>query len=168
MIGILDTGGNYGSLLSAFERTGYKAAVLSSGDDVDAVDRLVLPGVGRADVVMKRIGPYMAERIKAMTKPVFGICVGFHVMCQHSEEGDTPCMGIFPATVRKGRIHHGWSELRGVGWFFYTHGYHVAVNGIPTGIMARDNFLGVQFHCEKSGPTGIEFLRRWASGELES
>ena len=166
MIGILDTGGNYGSLLSAFERTGHDADVVHTPY---GYDRLVLPGVGHAGRVMQRINDLrMANPIADMLIPVLGICVGFHVMCRYSEEGDTPCMGIFPATVRKGRIHHGWAELRGVGWFFYTHGYHVAVNGIPAGIMARDNFLGVQCHPEKSSTAGIEFLRRWASGELES
>lgn len=50
---------------------------------------------------LQRSGLMEAVQRAADSKPLLGVCVGEQMLMQHSEEGDVPCLGIFPGTVRK-------------------------------------------------------------------
>jgi len=165
VISILDIGGNYGSLLAAFEKIGVPARVDCRDASNITAAAYVLPGVGRADNAMEIIlekGWYRI--IPQTTRPVLGICCGFHVMCAHSQEGDVGCLGIFPWHVKKQpQARFGWEETED-GWMYFCHLY--GIPAIGGGIMHKrqiNNFTGVQFHPEKSSDAGLEFLRKWAS-----
>lgn len=163
MIGILDTGGNYGSLLCAFEKLALPAEI--TGRVAASHSHLVLPGVGRADTVVGRLKCMgLFDLIPSLSIPVLGICCGYHVLCKSSEEGPVECVGMFPLeVVQMDRPRHGWREVDGK-WFFFTHGY------IPRTVYGQTaaldweegNFKGIQWHPEKSGTAGLEFLKEWA------
>ncbi len=93
--------GNIQSVLYALERIGVEAIVTDDQDTIRKADKVIFPGVGEASTAMR----YLQERgldilLKELTQPVLGICLGMQLMCAHSEENDTPCLGIFEEKVK--------------------------------------------------------------------
>jgi len=98
--------GNIQSVLYALERIGVEAIVTDDHAEIRSADKVIFPGVGEASTAMR----YLKQRnldslIKSLTQPVFGICLGMQLMCAHSEENDTPCMGIFEEQVKRFNIN---------------------------------------------------------------
>ena len=94
--------GNIQSVLYALERIGVSATVTDDHEAIRSADKVIFPGVGEASTAMK----YLRERnldavIRELTQPVFGICLGMQLLCRHSEENDTPCIGIFDEQVKR-------------------------------------------------------------------
>jgi glutamine amidotransferase len=171
------------------ERLGVRAAVTDDPGEITAADRVIFPGVGEASSAMA----YLRERgldalLPSLGQPVLGICLGMQLMCLSSEEGDTDCLGIFPARVRRftsGALkvpQIGWNdiyELRsplmtGVGdgaFVYFVHGYYVEhcaetiatadYTGPYSAALRKDNFYAVQFHPEKSGAAGRRILENF-------
>ena len=88
--------GNIQSVLYALERLGVTATVTDDPALIQASDKVIFPGVGEASTAMA----YLKERnldqlIVSLKQPVLGICLGMQLMCRHSEENDTNCLGIF-------------------------------------------------------------------------
>jgi glutamine amidotransferase len=185
-LAIVDLGcGNTGSVAMAFERFGAEAAVTCDISTISAADRVVLPGVGSAGFAMARIAALgLAGPLRALRQPVLGVCLGMQLMFEHSEEADTPCLGVIDGAVRKLERqpglpvpHMGWSRLtvrdETLGlttgdyvWFAHgfacddgPHSIATAEYGRPIpAAVRRSNFLGVQFHPERSGAAGARFL----------
>ena len=130
------------------------------------------------------------QLIIGLKQPVLGICVGMQLMCRHSDENNTRCLGIFDDTVNKFipdnqlKVPHiGWNSLLHVsGWLgqelenqfvYFVHSYFVPVNrhtvaqteyGAPfSAAMKKDNFYAVQFHPEKSATAGERVLQNFLS-----
>lgn len=115
--------GNIRSVLFALERLGVTATVTDDHDFIRSASHVIFPGVGAANSAM----PYLQERgldqlMRSLTQPFLGICLGMQLMCRHSEEGDTPCLGMFDISVKKfpttdaqgWRLktpHMGWNSL---------------------------------------------------------
>jgi glutamine amidotransferase len=115
--------GNIGSVTNALNRLGVANTVTDDPTELKNADKVIFPGVGEAGTAMK----YLKERgldvvIKELKQPVLGICLGMQLMCNHSEEGDTECLGIFDTRVKKFRPlsgselglkvpHMGWNSL---------------------------------------------------------
>ncbi|MCU0424950.1 MAG: imidazole glycerol phosphate synthase subunit HisH [Candidatus Kapabacteria bacterium] len=94
--------GNIQSLLFALDRLGIQPVISDDPDVLHSADKVIFPGVGEARSAMT----YLRERgldkvITSLKQPVFGICVGMQLLCAHSEENDTTCMGVFDATIRR-------------------------------------------------------------------
>ena len=94
--------GNIQSVLYALERIGFSAAVTDDIEALQQADKVIFPGVGEASSAMK----YLRERkldeaIKNLAQPVLGICLGLQLMCCHSEENNTQCLGIFEEDVKQ-------------------------------------------------------------------
>src|SRR5688500_17511048 len=94
--------GNIQSVLYALERIGVSAIVTDDPGLIKNADKVIFPGVGEASSAMR----YLEERgldkvIRNLEQPVLGICLGMQLMCRHSEENDTPCLGIFEEEVKK-------------------------------------------------------------------
>lgn len=182
--------GNNFSVQCALKRIGYEAVVTDNPDIILNADRVIFPGVGEAKTAMN----YLIENkldilIKRLTQPVLGICIGQQLLCNHSEEGDTNCLGIFDSNVLKFvskdsnfKIPHmGWNTLQNVSDFipddienkhvYYVHSYYVPVNHHTvattnylhqfSAAMHKDNFYSTQFHPEKSGDIGEIILKRF-------
>ncbi|MBL7993202.1 MAG: imidazole glycerol phosphate synthase subunit HisH [Candidatus Kapabacteria bacterium] len=94
--------GNIQSLLFALARLGIEPIISDDPDVLHGADKVIFPGVGEARSAMT----YLRERgldnvITSLKQPVFGICIGMQLLCAHSEENDTVCMGVFDANIRR-------------------------------------------------------------------
>ena len=94
--------GNVQSVLFALERIGVQGILSDNADEIRSADKVIFPGVGEASSAMQ----YLKEKkldavIKELKQPTLGICLGMQLMCRHSEEGDTDCLGIFSLNVKK-------------------------------------------------------------------
>jgi glutamine amidotransferase len=189
--------GNAPSVLYALESLDLRARLVSTPEEIAASDRLVLPGVGAARATLDSLREQdlvdpLTARVRGEGVPFLGICIGLQVLFDHSEEGDTPCLGWVPGAVRRfpetDRVPQiGWNEVRfthdhavtrdvpPAGHFYFVNSYYCApasesdVLGrtdysVPfCSVVARDNVVATQFHAEKSGPLGLALLRAFAS-----
>lgn len=134
----------------------------------------------------------LAEAVLQKKIPFLGICIGMQILFDYSAEGNVPCLGWLKGQVRKFndaevRVPQmGWNEVifqkehpfvkamgQG-GHFYYVNSYHVApenqedilgiteYDGRFCCMVQRENILGAQFHCEKSGPLGLKLLQNFA------
>jgi glutamine amidotransferase len=173
------------------ERLGAPAALTDEPERLAAADRVIFPGVGEAGTAMQYLKARRLDRVlKNLRQPFLGICLGLQLMCTHSEEGDTPCLGIFPETVRRipatVRVPHmGWNDFdqvsgplfAGISAFdpmYFVHSY-CAGTGPDTvawthyhapfsAALQKRNYAAVQFHPEKSAWKGrrlLENFLRW-------
>lgn len=182
-------GANIGSLRYALQRLGVEAGLTVDADAIRAADRVILPGVGAAAPAMARLRETgLVDVLRSLTQPVLGVCLGMQLLCKHSEEGEVDGLGLIDAGVRRLdsqtglRIPHmGWNKVRatrphplfageaGNGWAYFVHGYAVPVCAATlatceygatfSAAIGRDNFMGVQYHPERSAATGAAVLR---------
>ena len=101
--------GNLRSVENALSRLGADFKVTENAEVIKNADRVLLPGVGHAAEAMNNLSEAgLTDIIRNLRCPVLGICVGMQVMCRHSEEGNTGCLGIFDARVK--RFHPSVTE----------------------------------------------------------
>ncbi|MDH4058955.1 MAG: imidazole glycerol phosphate synthase subunit HisH [Cyclobacteriaceae bacterium] len=181
--------GNIQSVSFALERLGINFSISDKVEEIQSADKVIFPGVGEAGTTMNYLkSKGLDQVIKNLKQPVLGICLGMQLMCAHSEEGDTPCIGIFDENVKKfipskeNKVPHiGWNQLsRLKDWpadlpegssVYFVHSYYVPVNQYTTAItsysvpfsaaMRKDNFYAVQFHPEKSSLIGETILKNF-------
>ena len=184
---IIDYGaGNTMSVILALQRLGVEAILSSDAVAISQADKIIFPGVGHARPAMVALRERgLNKLIPTLTQPVLGICLGMQLLCAHSEEGDTPCLGVFDQRVRlfppQQKVPHmGWntatsfrkhSSVFPEGWYYFVHSYYVPVCEATTlscdyilefsAALQRDNFYAVQFHPEKSGDAGQLLLERF-------
>ncbi|MBL8049347.1 MAG: imidazole glycerol phosphate synthase subunit HisH [Chthonomonas sp.] len=183
MIGILDYGaGNLFSLENAFRHLNLATRRVRLDESWDDLNRMVLPGVGHFGAMMQALGTAGAERLRAFDRPLLGICLGMQALFDSSEEapgqsglgllrGDVKAFGCGVRTPHMGwaRVQFGAQE----DWFYFANSYAVtqsdaawgmAEHGHPFVAAVRSGRVtGAQFHPEKSGAAGLEFMRRWAT-----
>lgn len=94
--------GNIESVNNALLRLGVEAEITADHDKICAADKVIFPGVGEASTTMAYLREHKLDTlIKSLQQPVLGICLGLQLMCAHSEENDTECLGIFDEKVRR-------------------------------------------------------------------
>ncbi|MDN3205782.1 imidazole glycerol phosphate synthase subunit HisH [Algoriphagus sediminis] len=113
--------GNVQSVLYALERLGAKAELTDDIEKIKSADRVIFPGQGEASSAMRYLkSKNLDQVIKETTQPFLGICLGLQLLCDHSEENNTECLGIFPVKVKKFIPENsqefkvpqiGWNEL---------------------------------------------------------
>jgi glutamine amidotransferase len=189
MIAILKyNAGNIKSVQNALKRSGYECMITDDPDELLKADKVIFPGVGEAGSAMQ----YLRERgldktIISLKQPVLGICLGLQLMCRHSEEADTECLGIFDAEVRLfppvDKIPHmGWNNFlsmkgdiyKGITInddVYYVHSYYAEICSSTSATcdyilpfsasMQKDNFYATQFHPEKSAGIGEIILQNF-------
>jgi len=141
-IAVVDYGmGNLRSVEQALCKVAPEAMIAVTGDAqvIAAADRVVFPGQGAAPDCMREIRTRGLDGVIAKVigdgKPFLGICMGLQVLFEHSEEGDTPCLGLFAGPVK--RFASGLKDAQGnklkvphMGWNQVHHGDHAMWNGI--------------------------------------
>jgi len=181
--------GNIQSVLYALERLGVTATVTDDPTLIQSSDKVIFPGVGEASTAMA----YLKERnldqlIVSLTQPVLGICLGMQLMCKHSAENDTNCLGIFEEQVLAFKATEMTQKVPQMGWNNIMHLKTDLFNGVPENSFAyfvhgfyaglgdntiattdyiqayssglhKDNFYGVQFHPEKSAEVTGRLLK---------
>lgn len=177
--------GNIQSIMFAIERLGYKAVLSNNPDEIKSADKVIFPGVGEASYAMKMLQESGLDAlIPTLKQPVFGICLGMQLMCNHSEEGDTKGLGIFDVDVVKfsSKVkvpQMGWNNIynlksdlfKGIAeneYMYLVHSFYapLCAETIATtnyeleysSALENDNFYGTQFHPEKSGDMGEQIL----------
>ena len=104
---VIDYGmGNLRSVSKAIEHVAPAASVVVTSDPevIAAAGRVVFPGQGAAPDCMREIDARGLRQViidAASNKPFLGICMGMQVLFEHSEEGDTACLGILQGTVQR-------------------------------------------------------------------
>jgi len=189
MIAILKyNAGNTTSVKNAVERLGYSCVVTDDPEIIKSAEKVIFPGVGEASTAMA----YLKEReldtlIKSLKQPVLGICLGLQLLCKHSEENNTSCIGVFDAKVKRFSNelivpHIGWNVLEvkdspllkgisDVDDVYFVHSYYAEVSEHTLAIcnyaidfsaaMQKNNFYATQFHPEKSASVGERILKNF-------
>lgn len=200
MIAVIDYGmGNLRSVEKACEYVGLSAKITSDPKDIRAADRLILPGVGAFGDAMRELGGRgLTEIIKdeiAQGKPFLGICLGFQVLFESSQEAPgIPGLGIFEGSVDLFNVslkvpHMGWNQvcfkkesplIRNIdsdSYFYFVHSFFVnpanpdVILGTTSyetefvSMIQKKNIVAIQFHPEKSQEKGLEFLRNFGAWE---
>lgn len=94
--------GNIESVNNALQRLGVTAEVTADPDKIRNADKVIFPGVGEASTTMTYLRETGLDKlIVSLKQPVLGICLGLQLMCSHSEENDTECLGIFDEKVKR-------------------------------------------------------------------
>lgn len=94
--------GNIESVNNALNRLGINAEISADHEKIKSADKVIFPGVGEASTTMEYLRKYkLDELIVSLKQPVLGICLGLQLMCSHSEENDTKCLGIFDENVKR-------------------------------------------------------------------
>ena len=159
--------GNFKSIFNMLDFLGYKAKISM---DIKNSSFVIIPGVGSFDSVAKDINE-LKEILEE--KKVLGICLGMHLMCKSSEEGKLKGLGVFDVEVKKLPFKNtkiGWQKVENEKYYFL-HSFYVPVNKYTTKIVSyndfkisaeirKNNFIGVQFHPEKSGKWGMKYLKK--------
>jgi len=184
-------GTNIGSLRYAFARLGVDAVLTADAARIRAATHVVLPGVGAAGPGMARLhAAGLVEVLRSLEQPVLGVCLGMQLLFAHSEEGDTTCLGVIAGKVRRlvagagHRVPHmGWNRLVRErddsvldGLPDPAHAYFVHSYAAPAGVhtlasvrhgttiaavVRERNFVGMQFHPERSAAVGAHLLARF-------
>ncbi len=189
---VIDSGGaNIASLTFAFERLGLEAELTRDAELIRQADRVLLPGVGAARDSMERLRDAgLVDVIRGLKQPVLGICLGMQLLAEASEEDDTECLGLIPATATRLEAtvdtpvpNMGWCPiahesdhpiLSGIpdgAYFYFVHSYALPVGPytLATARHARDfsaivrheNFIAAQFHPERSAAFGATLLKNF-------
>jgi len=180
--------GNIQSVQFALERIGVPATLTDDASLIKTADRVIFPGVGEASSAMRYLKDRNLDKIiVSLTQPVLGICLGMQLMCTHSEENDTNCLGVFETPVKKfsGNLkipHTGWNNIKfendslfsGIAaesYCYFVHSYYAETGEHSSAIteygqpfssaLHKNNFYGVQFHPEKSGAVGQQILENF-------
>ena len=184
-------GANIASVRFALERLGLRSELTADPAVIRAAARVILPGVGAAPEGMRRLRERgLVDCVRSLTQPVLGICLGMQLLFESSAEGPTDTLGLVPGRVAllpesPGITvpHMGWNTLdlgaasplfAGIApdaRFYFVHSYAAPVNEFTlataqhgtvfAAAVQRDNFTGVQFHPERSGPAGAQLLRNF-------
>lgn len=181
--------GNIQSVLNALGRLGVEASVTDNKEKIRSADKVIFPGVGEARSAMNDLKQNGLDKlIPELKQPVLGICVGMQLLCHHSEENNTDCLGILPIAVKKFSTQHikvpqmGWNTVYALrsdlfagipenSFIYNVHSYYAEHSPFTIALcdygveyaaaIQKDNFYGVQFHTEKSAATGDRIIQNF-------
>jgi glutamine amidotransferase len=184
-------GANIASLRFALQRLGTDGILTSDHDVIRDAGRVILPGVGAARAAMDTLKEKgLDQLVPTLSQPVLGICLGMQLLFEGSEEDNTECLGIIEGHARRFEPakdrpvpHMGWNRvdktrnarmLDGVpdgAHFYFVHSYAVEMVATTTGcteyghiftsVVRKGNFMGTQFHPERSGKNGARLLQNF-------
>ena len=109
--------GNIRSVINALNRLGIEPILTDDAEMLSKADKVLFPGQGEASNAMQYLREHQLDKvIKNLTQPVLGICIGQQLLCQHSEEGDTACLGIFDTEVKRFVPTTHEEKVPAMGW----------------------------------------------------
>ena len=191
-IAIIDyNAGNVQSVQFALERLGVESFLTNNAAEIIAADKVIFPGVGEASTTMQHLRNLGLDKvIPKLIQPVLGVCLGMQLLCEHSEENDTKCLGIIPQkvvrfqpTISNIKVPHmGWNTIMDLKskifsteltdeYVYFVHSYYVELGEYTTATtdyvqpfsaaLKKDNFYATQFHPERSGSVGAKILENF-------
>ncbi|MDE5740094.1 MAG: imidazole glycerol phosphate synthase subunit HisH [Bacteroidaceae bacterium] len=183
--------GNIGSVENAVKRLGIEPVVTDNVELIQSADRVIFPGQGEARSTMNYLKAHrLDEVIVNLKQPVLGICIGMQLLCRHSEEQDTDCLGVFDVDVKRFMPQRHEEKVPQMGWntiedvkselfagferpefVYFIHSFYVPTCDwtIATtdyiqpysSALHKGNFYATQFHPEKSGKVGERILKNF-------
>ena len=144
-----------------------------------------------ADAMKRLCDAGLIECLQTLSQPVLGICLGMQLLFDHSEEGDVDMLGVVAGDVAHFKNtsgltvpHMGWNNIKDIdsrhpllkglhsdSYFYFVHSYRAPVTkdtiaaceygDVFTAIAARDNFMGCQFHPERSSRDGATIFKNF-------
>lgn len=181
-------GANINSIRFALQRLECAAVFTADWQQIESASHVILPGVGSAGAAMRQLDRLgMTKKIRELQQPVLGICLGMQLLFQGSDEGNVECLSIIPARIAalhpaRGLTipHMGWNQNELVrshslvgkipdGFYsYFVHSFAApvgpwslatATHGMRfSSVVSFENFSGIQFHPERSGPVGLQIL----------
>jgi glutamine amidotransferase len=162
------------AVIHAAPGTGIEVVITSNPDEVYAAERVVLPGQGAMRDCMAELaasGVKEAVLDAAARKPLLGVCVGMQMLLDHSEEQDTPGLGLIPGEVKRFRLegrvqedgsrfkvpqmgwnrvhqaraHPVWAGIPDESWFYFVHSFYATTSRPEHSVGETD--YGTRFTC---------------------
>ncbi len=162
------------AVMAAAQDQGVRVLITAEPDEVYAAERIVLPGQGAMRDCMRELedsGLKEAVLDAAARKPLMGVCVGMQMLLDHSEEQDTPGLGLIPGRVKRFRLegrlqpdgsrykvpqmgwnrvhqaraHPVWGEVPDESWFYFVHSFYAETSD-PRDSAGQSEY-GLRFTC---------------------
>jgi len=162
------------AVLHVAQDSGLDVVITANPDEVYAAERVVLPGQGAMRDCMRELrdsGLQEAVLHAAANKPLMGVCVGMQMLLDHSEEQDTPGLGLIPGRVKRfqleGQIqpdgsrykvpqmgwnrvkqtlpHPVWAGVPDESYFYFVHSFYAAP--LDARHSAGETDYGLRFTC---------------------
>ncbi|CAD5250787.1 MULTISPECIES: imidazole glycerol phosphate synthase subunit HisH [unclassified Imperialibacter] len=180
--------GNVQSVTFALNRLGIEPVLSNDPEVLKSADKVIFPGVGEASTAMASVKENGLDKIiPGLKQPFLGICLGLQLMCRHSEENNTACLGVFDLEVKKfppnEKVPHmGWNKIHSLkgplmngltndAYLYFVHSYYAEMGSstiarsdymVPfSAALQKGNFYAVQAHPEKSGVDGARILKNF-------
>ena len=185
-VAIIDSGGsNLRSVAKAVDRLNKSYVITDIADEIMKASFVILPGVGSAKNVMSELkNKDLIDVINNLKQPVLGICIGMQILFEYSAEGNTKCLGLIEGDIQKFDEstdlkvpQMGWNKVtfsdqklkKFNNYYYFANSYYSDIQkhttatseygDIFTSVVEKNNFLGCQFHPEKSSDAGEYFLQ---------
>ena len=185
-VAIIDSGGsNLRSVAKAVDRLNKSYVITDIADEIMKASFVILPGVGSAKNVMSELkNKDLIDVINNLKQPVLGICIGMQILFEYSAEGNTKCLGLIEGDIQKFDEstdlkvpQMGWNKVtfsdqklkKFNNYYYFANSYYSDIQkhttatseygNIFTSVVEKNNFLGCQFHPEKSSDAGEYFLQ---------
>ena len=185
-VAIIDSGGsNLRSVGKAIDRLNKSYVITDIADEIMKASFVILPGVGSAEIVMNVLRKKnLVDVINNLKQPVLGICIGMQILFEYSAEGNTKCLGLIEGDIQKFDEsadlkvpQMGWNKVtfsdqklkKFNNYYYFANSYYSGIQkhttatseygDIFTSVVEKNNFLGCQFHPEKSSEAGEYFLQ---------
>ena len=185
-VAIIDSGGsNLRSVGKAIDRLNKSYVITDIADEIMKASFVILPGVGSAEIVMNELRKKnLVDVINNLKQPVLGICIGMQILFEYSAEGNTKCLGLIEGDIQKFDEsadlkvpQMGWNKVtfsdqkleKFNNYYYFANSYYSSIQkhttatseygDIFTSVVEKNNFLGCQFHPEKSSEAGEYFLQ---------
>ena len=173
--------GNLGSVQNMFKKVGAPSQISKDPAVIEQATKLLLPGIGRFDFCMqalKRSGliPLLQKKVLVEKTPTLGICVGFQMLAEKSEEGVEPGLGWIPAEVKKFKSqadlkvpHMGWNWVKPLKdskllqnfgeepRFYFAHSYYMESGVAEYNLLQTDYGVTFTSAIQKENLYGVQF-----------